>query len=118
MTKNIDLDIKTLLKNYIVACLNREKARSEPNLANKYFDEIVGYYKCLKEAGLLNELRPLLFHKEIAVQLSAASSLLAIDETAAKKVLIKIVELELGETSFTAKMVLKEWDNGGMKSYR
>ena len=113
------MEDKTIIDKYIETCLLREKALidNKPKIANKYYDEIMGYYMELKAGGKLSELKPFLFHTSPSVKTMAASHLLTEDEETAKKVLKNIVETEKGIEAFNAKMVLKEWDKGNLKNY-
>lgn len=109
---------KTIIEKYIEASLLREKAIKDvkPKIANKYFHELKKYYDELRDSNRLNELFSLLTHENKNVQLNAAIDLLTISEEA-KNVIKHIAETEKGELGMTAKMTLREWDNGNLKKY-
>lgn len=100
---------------YIEAARNQKESTSYV-IANNWHTKLMEIYKQMKEEKKLHLLQNLLNSSHVGVRSWAATHYLSIDETVAKSVLQEITK-QGGKLGLSAEMVIKEWDNGNLKSY-
>ena len=107
--------MEEIIEKYIQAARSQKDSESYQT-ANKWHSLLIETYKQLKEQKKLRLLRDLLTHEHIGVRSWAATHYLSIDEDVAKKTLRDIANVG-GLLGLSAETVIKEWDNGNLKSY-
>ena len=109
--------LENAIEVFINASIEHGKASEEGNhkVGNKNYYKIVDAAKYLNENDLVSELKKLLSHENISVQMWAATYLLEKHESEAVKLLISISNKNIAHYSFDAKITLDEWNKGNLK---
>ncbi|GHU69172.1 hypothetical protein FACS189413_07590 [Bacteroidia bacterium] len=84
-------------------------------IANKNYDKIHIAIMYLRNMNSVDKLYDLLSNEKISVRLAVASYLLSDNPQKAIPILQEIVSSNLPHKSFTASLVLQEWEKGNLK---
>ena len=111
-------DIVAAKALFVEAAIKHAEATKEADYktGNKNFLKKIAAVSYLKEHNSIHELLQYLNHNDVGVRLAAATYLLPQYEEKGIKVLEEIAKIA-GPPSFDAKMTLREWRNGNLKSY-
>lgn len=110
----MNLDIATKIIEDSAKLHAHASLNGDYKAANKHYDRISEAIAFLRANDGLKKLYELLFREDVNVKLAAASYLLSHDEKIAIPILEGIAESEIPHSSFSAKMVLSEWENGNL----
>lgn len=102
---------------FVNASIEHGKASEEGNhkVGNKNYYKIVDAAKYLNERSLVGELKKLLIHENLSVQMWAATYLLEKHENEAVELLTTISKKRIPHYSFDAQLTLEEWKSGNLK---
>ncbi len=111
-------DIKEALSLFENAAIEQGKATyiGDHRKANRNYDKIRDVVSYLRKNVALHELSIFYTHSNLSVRSWAASYLLPIDEKRSLQVLKEIANMEVFG-SLDAKMTIKEWKNGNLKTF-
>ena len=111
---SIEEEIKAYVSNAVAHASATEDG--DANRANKAHDSLIQAYRNLNVFGLegLRALLPLMEHENEGVRNWAATHCLELDEPKAKAVLLDLAKGD-SLTSFSAEMVLSEWNQGALE---
>jgi hypothetical protein len=84
-------------------------------IANKNYDKIHNAVMYLRNTNSVDKLEELLSNEKVSVRLAVASYLLSDNPQKAISVLQEIINSNLPHKSFTASLVLQEWEKGNLK---
>lgn len=110
-------DTTAIIEKFVEASMKHEEATNEGDYktANKSYRIIVKMVDFLKDHEEINKLSELLNHSSVGVRLWTATILLPVSELESLKVLNQISKGN-GIHSFEALTIIKEWENGNLKS--
>ena len=92
-----------------------EHGRFQDQHANSHADRIASLGGALRDAGLLEELRPLTSHENPSVKLWAATYLLDVDPVPAERALEEVARERDDLIGFSAEQTLAEWRAGRLR---
>ena len=115
-------EVNSLVKKFVNEIMKYEEAAelNDSVSMNKQHEEIRKIMMNLKAAGkeVEDKMIQLLYHESNYVKCNAAYYLIPAQPEKARKTLEEIASLrglKAGTIAFTAKMTLREWDNGNLK---
>lgn len=110
-------DTTAIIEKFVEASMKHEEATNEGDYktANKSYKIIMKMVDFLKDHQEINKLSELLNHSSVGVRLWTATILLPVSELESLKVLNQISKGN-GIHSFEALTIIKEWENGNLKS--
>lgn len=110
----LKIDKDNALKLFIEAASKQAKFTEDGDYknSNKQYDVIINVAKYLKRTNNLRELINLLDNEDVGVKIWAATYLLEENEEKALLTLRNISNQDIKQHSFTAKMVIEEWNGG------